>query len=807
MNFENDSADSLQTLAQAAENHGFPLVREQLRLLQDLSLLGDSYIQGIAGAIEKISDAFISVGDFASQQAATFPNQHLQFIWSRQAMLYLRLWRDNLLENKKARVLYQLKHYKKAQLQVLKDQSIKQLMSALGEWEQSLSLSSTQAESEQKKALYKWSKEKSPWPVYREQIQEIVAQSKELATTPTDQITVAKQLTEIRGLLSENAELQVQKVQQQKEQLETLISIIAEVRKEDTPRANRISKYISEIESHHIGLQHEGDLRLQLGQTIQLLPQQDRVYISVKAGMLQYKDINYRSSVQQWIDSEVLPILYETWEETERAEAQLLLALANIRNRLTAQDQLMREGEESAADQSSAVIPADLEMPLVNFLQTTDRTIASLEDYINPLKEKLNKELCFERIFDESVSFLPRTALQARLRNLQGAQTAIWTRFRNWLLKARQQLLGWLDRAKREDQLSLSEKVVRAVASRKKSVAYPSYANIFITRGYVGESFFAGREVQLDRMRQLVQSWEEGYRGAVVLTGRRQSGKSLFGELSTNRFFAGKVIRLRPGQMLDVKGRKLQLGQELRPALEFIKKHTINQQVAIWIDDLELWSDKKHRLGENVQFLQHFIDVESQKFFFLVSCGTAIFHRMDCVFSLNRTFQARIHLGRIPLADLSKAIYIRHGATHETLLLEDGEKATDADFGKLCRRVHRAADGNIGDALRLWAAGIHEHPAGGVYAKMSQVYSLPPFLKPDSALLLSTLIRKRKADEYHLRQLFGPGFPERFRYVLRRLQGVGLLNRLENGELEVEPSIVNELGQLLQRNGYLTHDK
>ncbi|MEM7574943.1 MAG: hypothetical protein AAF433_18705 [Bacteroidota bacterium] len=807
MHSENSNPESPPTLAPPAEGYGFPIVSNQLRQLEDMAVTDEAYTLEMAAAVKASAEAFISVGDYASQQSITYENQQLLFNWSRQAMLYVRLWRDSLLENKKARILHQLQLRSEEQLASLQERSIARLRAALQDWEDGFQTALKLPEAEQKKLLFRWSRENAPWSIYRDQLNKLISQTDELATAPTDQLAIARQLEEIRGLLASNADLQLQRVEQQLKQLKQLIAIIEEVRSDEHPRSNRITKFITEIEGQFAGLQHEGDLRMELGEAILLLPQQDRIYIGSEAGMLQYKDINYRVRVQQWIDSEILPILYETWEETERTEAQLLLALANVRNRLTAQDQLMREKTDTEQEEVSMIIPADLETPLINFLQRAERIILSLEGYIGPLKEKLSEELRFERIYDNAVGFLPRTALQARLRNLQGAQTAIWTRFRQWLGRQQGKLLGWVDRAKREDQLSLSEKVVRAVSSRNQQPRCPAYSNIFITRGYVGESFFAGREAQLDRMEQLVKSWDEGYRGAVVLTGRRQAGKSLFGELTTNRFFAAKVIRLRPNQVLDVKGRKLEIGYELRLALDFIKKHTINEKVAIWIDDLELWWNNQQQLGENVEQLQRFIDEESQKFFFLVSCGTAMFHRLDRVYGLDKTFQARIQLGRVTQADLAQAIFIRHGATHESLKLADGEEATDADFRKLCRQVHRAADGNIGDALRLWAAGICEHPAGGVKANFPPVYGLPPFLEPDIALLLSTLIRKRRADEYHLRQLFGPGFPDRFRNVLRRLQGVGLLKRLENGQLEVEMVIANEVGQLLQRNGYITYDK
>ena len=48
-----------------------------------------------------------------------------------------------------------------------------------------------------------------------------------------------------------------------------------------------------------------------LKQMTSSLPERTQVFVNNEAGMLQYKEINFRRSVRQWLDSEVLPVLYE----------------------------------------------------------------------------------------------------------------------------------------------------------------------------------------------------------------------------------------------------------------------------------------------------------------------------------------------------------------------------------------------------------------------------------------------------------------------------------------------------------------
>ncbi|MEO0628618.1 MAG: hypothetical protein AAFY91_16600, partial [Bacteroidota bacterium] len=450
-------------------------------------------------------------------------------------------------------------------------------------------------------------------------------------------------------------------------------------------------------------------------------------------------------------------------------------------------------------------LPADLEAPLVNYLKKAQLVEKEVQEYVVPLSELVNKELRLSSIYEQDQWFLPKTA-QAGFRQIGGARSALFNRLYEWFGRLREQLSGFIDRAVQEDKLSRSEKVVRAVQSRRLQMTYPAYANIFITRGYVGESFFTGREAEIARMGQLVTDWNAGFRGAVLLTGKRQSGKSLFGELVTNRFFPTDMIRLSPGMPLTVNGRTFEATYELKPALEFIKKHTISQRPAVWMDDLELWHDRAHPLGVNVATLEQFIDAEGMRMFFLVGCGNAAYYRLNSTLNLERTFQARIDLGRLSLQDLVQAIFIRHGATHETIRDESGELLSEREFKKLVAQVHRAVDGNIGDALRHWANGIYPHPDGGVVSRLGSIYPIPGPIDRDSGLLLGTLMRLRRADEYDLRRVFGPSFPVRFRDAIRRLQGVGLLKRRENGELEIDSSIVNEVGRLLHRQNYIHYE-
>jgi len=326
-----------------------------------------------------------------------------------------------------------------------------------------------------------------------------------------------------------------------------------------------------------------------------------------------------------------------------------------------------------------------------------------------------------------------------------------------------------------------------------------------MTKGYIGESFLVGRDDETEHMRSLIANWRAGYRGAVMLTGRRLSGKTLFGELVANRLFPNNVIRLVPNGTINVDGRRMTTTGNLSEALVFVEKHTIQDKPMVWIDDLELWWDNNTSFATNVEALSDHIDSYSTRIFYLVATSQAVYSHLDRFMNLDRIFQANVNLDDFSLEEMQHAIRIRHGATHKLLVSQDGEPFTDTAFNRRVARFYRYSQGNVGDTLNRWAWLTEYCDDDRVAPTIERLYRLPAFLNTDTGILLTTIFLERRTNEYHLRQLLGPAFETRYRAVLQRLLRVGMLTRQNDGRLEIRESIVNDVGRALENNGYLKH--
>ena len=65
---------------------------------------------------------------------------------------------------------------------------------------------------------------------------------------------------------------------------------------------------------------------------------------------------------------------------------------------------------------------------------------------------------------------------------------------------------------------------------------------MFLTEGWISDSFSVPRTEESARIATLVENWRLGFRGGVMLTGKRFAGKTLFGEVISQQHFPVKLF-------------------------------------------------------------------------------------------------------------------------------------------------------------------------------------------------------------------------------------------------------------------------
>lgn len=707
------------------------------------------------------------------------------FVWAEQAKMFLLLMRDSLFEQQKAAILYKDQVLTEAEIRDLWEQTTALLGKALLGIKE-ITLQET-TESEELKQLNNWKHQENPWSVYKAQISLLVEQANLLNEDHQTLKTIQEVLYATELIVKDTIQTCLSDLETNNNKIDSVIDLITSVDSKPSYTLSSIHEITNKIKS----VVYISAFKQQLESLLQAYDIKLSPVVHINSGVLERRNLSPYRNVSQWFESEIYPLLYEVWEITEQGTTGLRMILLNMTNGL---DILQKERPDDLfKDHASLIKP----------LHTFQKDLITLGDNINNLVRLINnrvqEELKISNLFDTQKHFLS-VSLQSTLNQ------KIWHNENGWLAKAQRWTKAAVNKVNtvksrfdKRRQLSVSEKITLCIKSRIADVENKHYTNIFLTKGYVGESFIVGRETNIERFGDLVQNWQEGFRGSVLLTGDRFSGKTVFGEIVARKFFYHNFHNLVPNSTLTIGGRKMQTGYELKEALDFVCKHSVNKKTMLWIDDIEIWWSSKIPFYQNIHHLMDCIDAYSNRIFFVVSTNSQARKQIANYSNAKRIFQAEINLNLLSKEAIQQAIMVRHGATQKKLVDAKGEVLSPNAFNKLVTKIYKAASGNIGESLLHWANSTYYVDDNTVQHRAETYKGLPSFLNEDSTLILELLLLHKRANEYLIRQLLGASaFEKRYATVIRRLINVGILKRQLDGFIEIEMTIVNDLKQMLE---------
>ncbi|MCB0852325.1 MAG: hypothetical protein KDD63_08895, partial [Bacteroidetes bacterium] len=656
-------------------------------------------LKSLQKGIKEITDLLISLGDTGFSyitkgkdipEEEAFLAHQITYSWANQAKSYLILWRDVLFQHQKAHILFKEGKVKKEEINQLRQDSRSLLSSASQDLKAFIPLESQQVELKRNgisRQLRKWSKQENPWPAYQQQITKIPAQCERL-------VQDHQMLSEIADIYAEIKVHIDEALHKCKDDIDLSCSMIASCietieHSGDDSNEKKLTKIIQKLEEMDEGLSstnYLNNLTDILEAKLTKIPDKKSIPVATEYGFIQLQELSFRKRTKQWLEAEILPLIYEVWELTDNFRNRTKMTGVNIRNRALLLQAEVQEGKNTEIE-----IP-DIARPLHSFAvvsEKVDKNIAELRELVHT---RLGKNFFVSEIYRLFDKFLPIPE-QSAVSQLRLNQSKILENIQRWINRNVLVLYRFKRSVERDANLSISEKVVKYIENRKGDPNNNSYASIFLTKGYVGESFWVGRKDESAHIRSLIQNWQKGFRGAALVTGQRLSGKTLFGELVALRYFPKTTIRLIPGLPIEVNSRIMEGTHNLQEALNFIRKYAQNEQILIWIDDLELWWHPQTPLYKNVRHLNKFIDQYSTRYFFLVSIGNTLFSHLRKSHELKNVFQADINMDYMSSTDIEEAILIRHGATHKTLINAQGEEIAPREFQKLIRSVYRLSGG------------------------------------------------------------------------------------------------------------------
>lgn len=768
------------------------------------------HLESLVNGVDKITHHILELGEFVKTNLDEntldsndiLPSYIIQYAWMEEAKSFLILWRDVIFQYQKALVLETNQKISSENLEQLRINSKEVIQKGVTHLKEFLEKETNQLAKNSRELNSKvsdWKKIKSPWETYKKQIEAINEQCKKLSEQNQSLIKSSNVFQDVEQIIQQNITASKVEIDQLKILANEAIELVEEnVKDKPGKLASLLENMESKLEtSHHLEL-----LNISIDQKLSSLEGNVQVPIETEAGLLLFREVNLKNNSKLWLESETTPLIYEFWEINDQILNSFKMALMNIRNRAMLFSNELKKENVAREELDPRFEQEKFCYPLNSFLQKTNSWENELNELTDTIQERLSKEFQISEIYNTETNFLP-VPLQTTINQYRLTQNPWVLNTRNWFRKQVNLFQKFKNTVEKEDALSISEKIVRYVQNKKASTDNHQYSNIFLTKGYMGKSFWVGRNVESERFKNIVDQWKLGFRGAVILSGQRFSGKSLFGEYVSTLHFPQKSIRLFPNVTIKVGGRVLETTYDLGAAIDFIQKYSVNDRSLIWIDDLENWSDPNIPLGQNVRALTKAIDNHGGRMFFMVSMGNWMVAHLTKTHDIQKVFQADINLDKMNAQEVKEAILIRHGATHKILVNKNNEEPSPQEFQKMTDGIYRYTQGNIGESLTRWSYSIHKMTEEKVVYEAPINYALPDFFNPDVAIILTTLMMEKRTNEYRLRKLFGSPFQEKFNFIIQRLISIGILTRHIDGWLEVNELVVNEVGKMLEEKNYL----
>jgi len=719
----------------------------------------------------------------------------IHYDWLREVKGVLVLWRDVVFEYQKAIILSLENYVTQEEINQLFDKS-KVRVSESSEYIKTYyasALSKLNSEKAKRDYLENQSLRTNPWPVYKEQIevlheqsQELVDQYNQVVKTRTDLLTLDNSIQDV----IKSFKIEIERIGEIGNQT---IEIVKD-NLEEHPQ--KIVKHIDTVDQQVLAANLYNAYAFIAEQITSEMAESVKVPTKIDNSQIQYKDIKFSNVTKHWLGGEVQPVIIESQEILDSVGNSMKMALVNVRNRIALATSEGQEGSQLSADSTEVTQPINTALEIIN------GRLESLKIFQDLILQRLADHLHINHIYDEDHSFL-HASQQYLVGQINLEQTAWLQKIKSWIYGKGQILRGFMAGVAEEESLSIAEKIVRLVQSRNMHEDNGQYNNIFSAHGYIGESFWVGRDRELAHMSQLINNWKKGFRGSVIISGKRYSGKSVFGELIALKYFPKKTIRIKPKSIIKIDGRTFETSEDLGTAIDFIKKNSINKSFLIWIDDLELWQSPTITASQNVQTLLRHIDDLSAQHFFMVSMSNWFKSHYNLMFKLDKVFQAETNMDVMSEDEVRQAIIIRHGATHKLLVNEKGEQVPTQSFAKMVQKICRLGSYNIGESLNLWSYYTERVNDEQVIHRPVLTYQLPDFINDENSILLRAILMNKRTNEYRLRKILGQAFTTKYKAIVQRLINLGVLNRHIDGLLEINGSIVNDVAALLEQAGYI----
>jgi amino acid transporter len=240
------------------------------------------------------------------------------------------------------------------------------------------------------------------------------------------------------------------------------------------------------------------------------------------------------------------------------------------------------------------------------------------------------------------------------------------------------------------------------------------YTNLFAGDSTINKDLWVGMRKQIQEAEKGIQRFQQGYGGALLITGERNSGKSSLSRYIAQDFSSNSTtfIITAPqagSALVDDLHQAIMKAMNSTLDLDYLLEIQPGQQVFLF-NDLELWWQRTPDGSGALEEILRLINKFGKKHLFLINCRTWAYDFINRSFNLEKFFLARIECEPFDARELKQMVMFRHkaGGLKFRLNKKDEDSFSEYDYAQLFNRYFMLGGGNPGYTVKSWISNIIE---------------------------------------------------------------------------------------------------
>ena len=238
------------------------------------------------------------------------------------------------------------------------------------------------------------------------------------------------------------------------------------------------------------------------------------------------------------------------------------------------------------------------------------------------------------------------------------------------------------------------------------------YKKLFSGRSSISEDFWIQRQKDEELFKTAVNRYNSGYKGAIMILGERNCGKSTFSRYTTGKLFRKeKVFHISPVYSGSIAAEDFltelsKVTSTQGNLYEIMEAQTANSVFVF--HDLELWWERSTDGLDIINVIINLINEFSKRFIFVFNMNPYAYDLINKLTNFQEVFICIINLRPFDSKEIRELIIRRHRSSGLKFKLKrtSEEELSEISIARLFNKYFSFSEGNPGIALKSWLANI-----------------------------------------------------------------------------------------------------